>query len=580
MKLTLYKKLFFSFVIVLLLLSAISMTSISKMTSMGETAKQTTKTGLPQVILLANLNHDLKNLDDLMLRIQLNMQNNTSLSESSLAGGATEDSTSPSSKAQSLFEEIQQKVTRLDAIPQNEKDAQLLKVFKDQWAQYANGFPATLAAAEKHGIEGMRLIQQSDSSLGGCSILIEMFTKKIQEQTDEWSTNLDNSYQTGITWIITLSTIATIVGLAISFLIARHVSKPIIAMSAAAKRISSGDLSVHDISLQRQDEIGELSISFTQMTEDMRDMIHTINGHAQSVSSSAEQLKSSSIDMQEVSQQITITVKEVASGADQQTLTMEETSRSMEEVGSGIYRMAENASSIAESVEFTKQQAEAGGTYVQNTVHQMESIHQSVHQTDQVMTLLETKSQEIGQILGAIQDISQQTNLLALNAAIEAARAGEQGRGFAVVAAEVRKLAEQSSKFSGEISTLLGEIQDTIHDSGDALGHVKNEVQTGILLVQKTEQNFGEILQSTSLVASQIQEMAATSQQMSAGAQEITASVQQVASIAQKTAASSQDVSLSAVNQLETTGEVRVAAQSLSAMADELQEILARFRIA
>ncbi|NQX71763.1 HAMP domain-containing protein [Paenibacillus alba] len=580
MKLTLYKKLFFSFVIVLLLLSAISMTSISKMTSMGETAKQTTKTGLPQVILLANLNHDLKNLDDLMLRIQLNMQNNTSLSESSLAGGATEDSTSPSSKAQSLFEEIQQKVTRLDAIPQNEKDAQLLKVFKDQWSQYANGFPATLAAAEKHGIEGMRLIQQSDSSLGGCSILIEMFTKKIQEQTDEWATNLDNSYQTGITWIIALSTIAIIVGLAISFLIARHVSKPIIAMSAAAKRISSGDLSVHDISLQRQDEIGELSISFTQMTEHMRDMIHTINGHAQSVSSSAEQLKSSSIDMQEVSQQITITVKEVASGADQQTLTMEETSRSMEEVGSGIYRMAENASSIAESVEFTKQQAEAGGTYVQNTVHQMESIHQSVHQTDQVMTLLETKSQEIGQILGAIQDISQQTNLLALNAAIEAARAGEQGRGFAVVAAEVRKLAEQSSKFSGEISTLLGEIQDTIHDSGDALGHVKNEVQTGILLVQKTEQNFGEILQSTSLVASQIQEMAATSQQMSAGAQEITASVQQVASIAQKTAASSQDVSLSAVNQLETTGEVRVAAQSLSAMADELQEILARFRIA
>ncbi|BFT72055.1 methyl-accepting chemotaxis protein [Paenibacillus sp. P36] len=580
MKLTLYKKLLFSFVIVLVLLTAISITSQMRMKSMGDTAKLTTDKGLPSVILLGNLNYDLKSLDDQILRIQFNMEDKTKQNLSGTGMLEEEATTSPAERAQSLFNDIEKKINLLDGTFQDEKDLQMLKVFKEQWTQYATVFPSTLEAAQKHGAEGLALIQVADSNLGSCSLLIEMFTKRIQENAEGWAAEVEHSYQDGIKWNTILSIFAIVLGLVISFLIARHVSKPITTMSAAARRISDGDLSVSYIALKQKDEIGDLSASFAQMTEHMRSMIETVNGHAQSVASSAKQLRISSIDMQEVSNHITQTVKDVATGADQQTLTMEETSRSMEEVGSGIYRMAESASTIAESIEWTKQQAEAGGTYVQNTVQQMESIHDSVHQTDQVMSMLEKKSQEIGHILQAIQDIAQQTNLLALNAAIEAARAGEQGRGFAVVASEVRKLAEQSGQFSGEISALLSEIQATVHDSGDALSQVKNEVQTGIELVQKTEQNFGEILQSTTLVASQIQEMAATSEQMSAGAQEITASVQQVASIAKKTADSSQDVSSSAVNQLETTGEVRVAAQSLSEMAEELQQILARFRIA
>ncbi|MDD9269060.1 methyl-accepting chemotaxis protein [Paenibacillus sp. GCM10023248] len=579
-KMTLYKKLLCSFVVVLLLLTAISVSSQLRMKSMSAAAKQTTEKGLPSVILLGNLNFDLKSLDDQMLRLQFNMEDKTKENLSGTGMLEEETTSSPTERAQSLFNDIQKQVQLLDGIFQSEKDLQMLKVFKDQWQQYASVFPATLAAAEKHGAEGMAMIQLADTNLGSCSLLIESFTKRIQENAEGWSAEVDQSYQDGVTWNMTLSLIAIALGLIISFLIARHVSKPIISMSAAAKRISEGDLSVRYVPLKRQDEIGGLDASFAQMTEHMRTMIQTVSGHAQSVSTSAEQLRASSVDMQEVSEQITQTVKEVASGADQQTLTMEETSRSMEEVGSGIYRMAESASSIAESIEWTKQQAEAGGTYVQSTVQQMESIHASVHQTDQVMTELERKSQEIGHILQSIQEIAQQTNLLALNAAIEAARAGEQGRGFAVVASEVRKLAEQSGQFSAEISSLLADIQTTVHDSGHALSQVKDEVQTGIELVQKTEQNFGEIVQSTNQVASQIQEMAATSEQMSAGAQQITASVQQVASIARQTADSSQGVSQSAVNQLETTGEVKVAAQSLSTMAEELQEILSRFRIA
>ncbi|OXM83197.1 methyl-accepting chemotaxis protein [Paenibacillus rigui] len=579
-KLTLFKKLLASFVVVLLLLSIISVTAITRMSTMGEKSKQTTDSGLPNVIMLGNLNYDLKELDDLMLRIQLNLQEKPVQEDMGSIAGSNGEVVSQPDKAQALFTSIQGRSQNLAKIAVTDADRNLVKLFNEKWEAYAKQFPLILTTAQKHSPEGMQMIQRADESLSGCSYVIDVLTRNIQTNANGWGEELIQSYSSGMVWVITLSIIAVLAGLTISFVIAQHVSKPLKEMGAVANRISAGDLSVRSKVLSRHDEIGELSIAFTKMSDHMRQMIENINGHAQLVTVSADQLKSSSGEMQQASAQIASTVKEVATGADQQTLTMEETSRSMEEVGAGISRMAESASTIAESVEWTKQQAETGEASVQNTVHQMQSIHSSVHETDEVIGLLESKSKQIGSILQAIQDVAQQTNLLALNAAIEAARAGEQGRGFAVVAAEVRKLAEQSGSSSEEIGQLLHEIQASIRSSGEAMSRVKTEVSTGIELVKETEQNFDRILKSTSHIASQIQEMAATSEEISAGAQQITAAVQQVAYIAKETAASSQHVSTSAEGQLQTTGEVQASAESLSEMADEMQRLLSQFKIA
>ncbi|MCR8632235.1 methyl-accepting chemotaxis protein [Paenibacillus radicis (ex Xue et al. 2023)] len=573
MKLTLFKKLLFSFLVVLLLLSTISITAITNMGNMGKKSKQTTEIGLTNVILLGNLNHNLIELDDLMLRIQLNLEDQRAQE------GLGMDAESQTDKATRLFNEIQGKVKKVDGIAFTEKDAGLIKYFAQNWNAYAEKFPAILSGVQKRGPEGMDLIRQGNVFLSSCSAIVSMLSENNQGYANEWAAELTDSYESGVAWVIALSLIAIAAGLAVSFLIARHVSKPIQEMSSIAKRVSSGDLSVNNSILTRQDEIGELSGAFGQMTDHMRQMILKINEHAQLVAASADQLNISSDEMQISSRQIAETVKDVADGANKQTLSMEETSRSMEEVGAGIGRLAENAASISETVESSRQQAENGGNSIQITVQQMSSISESVHQTDLVIKMLDHKSQQIGSILQAIQDIAQQTNLLALNAAIEAARAHEHGAGFAVVAAEVRKLAEQSSSSSGEIAQLLNEIQTSIHESGESMSKVKDEVQTGIEMVRETELNFDHIRQSTTEIASQIQEMAATSEEMSAGAQQITAAVQQVTAIAHKSSTASQNVALTASNQLKTTGEVQSSVKSLSEMTEELHRLLSQFKV-
>jgi methyl-accepting chemotaxis protein len=578
MKLTLFKKLLFSFLLVLLLLSTISITAITNMGSMGTTSKKTTQVGLPNVILLSNLNHDLMELDDLILRIQLNIEDRSADREMESIN-SKDTALSQPDKAKAKFEEIQGKVKSLEHIGSETADKGLIQYFNDNWAKYAAAFPSLLTEVQKHGQQGLDLIQQTNQQVSICTVVINELTKNNQKYANEWGEEMNTSYYSGVIWVIALSILAILVGLTVSFLIARHVSVPIRAMSSIAKKVSEGDLSVTHLTLIRQDEIGELSAAFEQMTQHTRTMILKINEHADLVTVSAEQLKSSSGEMQTASRHIAQTVKEVATGAGEQTLSMEETSRSMEEVGAGIGRLAENASSIAETVESSRQQAEHGGASIQNAVEQMGSINESVVQTDHIIRLLGDKSQQIGEILHAIQDIAQQTNLLALNAAIEAARAGDHGLGFAVVATEVRKLAEQSSQSSGEIAALLGEIQYGIGDSANAMTKVKEEVLTGIERVRETEINFDHILQSTTHIASQVQEMAATSEQMSAGAQQITASVFQVAEIARRSASASQGVASSAEQQLQATDGVKSSAQSLSEMTEELHLLLSQFKV-
>jgi len=131
---------------------------------------------------------------------------------------------------------------------------------------------------------------------------------------------------------------------------------------------------------------------------------------------------------------------------------------------------------------------------VEQTLVKMKVIAESVRETAGKVEELGKRSDQIGRIVGVINDIADQTNLLALNAAIEAARAGEQGRGFAVVADEVRKLAERTTMSTKEIATMIEAVQGDTRLAVEAMEQGTRQVAKGVATTQKAGEALKEII--------------------------------------------------------------------------------------
>jgi methyl-accepting chemotaxis protein len=350
------------------------------------------------------------------------------------------------------------------------------------------------------------------------------------------------------------------------------------AIASAMTMAGSGDFTgkVED---HTGDELSDLANSYNKMKDNLSAMLREVLETSEQVAASSEELNAGAEQTSRATEQITEAIQQIAGGADGQTHGIEESARALDELAKGVTNIAETSSLIAESSSLAGDHAKQGEAFVQQTASQMNMIHTSVNETGEIIRLLNERSRQIGSISQAITEIADQTNLLALNAAIEAARAGEHGKGFAVVAAEVRKLAEQSQNSSSQISDLIRQIQTDMEQSNVSMDHVKQEVLSGLGIVEGSQKSFHEILRSMESLAGQVEGMAATAEQMSASTEEISATVNGIASISKESSLHSQNVAASAEEQLASMEEVTASANNLSTMAETLKDTVTAFKI-
>lgn len=377
---------------------------------------------------------------------------------------------------------------------------------------------------------------------------------------------------------LTIIGASLMLGVIVIFFILKSIINPLRQLVISAQRISQGDLT-EKIDIRSKDELGQLGGSFNTMAESLRNIISQINTSAGHVAASSEELTASVEQASVATEQITKEMEEISNSAEVQNNEVASGAKLIGEVTRNIQWVADNASEVSTSSLYTKQKADEGEQLVEQTVTQMQSIHHSVSQSDNVIKLLDKKSQQIGSILEAIQNIAEQTNLLALNAAIEAARAGEQGRGFAIVADEVRKLAEQSSESSMEIGSLINEIQADVHETVKAMNEVGVEVQSGIQVANDTKQSFYEISKSANDIVSKVHGMVELSNKMATDAMKVDTSIDQIAMAVKENSSSMQTIAGSSEEQHASMEEINSSAIQLAQMAEELQELIGGFKI-
>lgn len=313
---------------------------------------------------------------------------------------------------------------------------------------------------------------------------------------------------------------------------------------------ADGDLTV-SVEKEKDDLVGELIEGFNRSVRQLNVLISDITEATNATASAANEISSSS--------------EQMAAGTQEQSQQALEVASAVEEMTKTILDSNKNANRAAENAKIASQSAEDGAHKVENTQAGMKRIVESARQTEQKITSLAQKSEQIGQITQVIDDIADQTNLLALNAAIEAARAGEQGRGFAVVADEVRKLAERTTKATKEIATTIKSIQLESKEANDAMLVSGKDVQEGMHYTEEVAGSLKDILEASKTVSDIINQVAAASEEQSSAAEQISKNIEGISSVTHETASG--------------TEQIAKAAEDLNNLTVKLQDLTSRFRI-
>nr|WP_024425919.1 methyl-accepting chemotaxis protein [Bacillus safensis] len=377
--------------------------------------------------------------------------------------------------------------------------------------------------------------------------------------------------------IILLITSFILGGVAIFFIV-RSITIGLRRLVDFSEKVSEGDLT-ETLETKSKDEIGDLTRSFSKMSESLRDVIRAVQQSVDNVASASEELTASASQTSQATEHITMSIEQFSNGNEAQNEKVESSTNQLVAMNEGLQDMSQTSSEVAAVSLQSTEAAGQGGRIVESTASQMKHIDTSVQEAEQVMKELEYKSKDITSILNVINGIADQTNLLALNAAIEAARAGESGRGFSVVAEEVRKLAVQSADSAKEIDKLIQEIVLEIAKSQDMFKAVNREVNAGLGMTEEAKESFRHIYEAAEGMSKKLSQLNDTAIDLSSGSKLVSQAMQEMRQVSRESAANIQDIAASAEEQLASMEEITSSSVTLANMAEELKELTSQFKI-
>lgn len=315
------------------------------------------------------------------------------------------------------------------------------------------------------------------------------------------------------------------------------------------QNVADGDLTVQ--ATVSDDITGAIADSINYTVEELRSLVGRINRTAAAVA--------------EASASAQVTASHLQAVSEQQSREIRETGEAVLNMAAQIRQVSDSAAESAEVARQSLSAASRGREAVQNAIAGMGGIREQIQDTAKRIKRLGESSQEIGEIVELISNITEQTNVLALNAAIQAASAGEAGRGFTVVAEEVQRLAERSAEATRQISALVKAIQTDTHDAVAAMERSTQGVVRGAKLSDEAGMALINIGQVSQELADLIMRISKTTENQAASASSVAQSIQRILLVNSQTNEGTQ----------QTAGSIL----QLSELARELKNSVARFRV-
>ena len=390
--------------------------------------------------------------------------------------------------------------------------------------------------------------------------------------------------------------ITAVIGLLVLFVVffarIKHMTAPLIKIVNIIKDGASGDLTVR-ANIRQKDEFGTVATNldglFQNLSEIVKDLKLKSTGLAKEsthLTAISNELAQDSGKMVDKSTSIEGTTRQMADNISLMANAAEKASSNANEVAGAADQMSVNMNTIASAIEEMSASISqiAGNT---GDVHKIatEATGKASDATS-VMSKLGAAAKEIGAVTDVIKKIADKTNLLALNATIEAASAGEAGKGFAVVAGEIKELANQSAQSADDIAQRIEGIQSgtssavtVINDVNDIIAKINQSVEAIAGHVEQQTKASNEIASNVAQANTNAKRVASAIGEVAKDANDFSRNAGEAARGASNVSEDIHSMSGSAKGSAKGAGLLKSSAADLSKMADDLNNIVNRFKV-
>ncbi|MCQ4241667.1 methyl-accepting chemotaxis protein [Stutzerimonas stutzeri] len=384
------------------------------------------------------------------------------------------------------------------------------------------------------------------------TLWLELPLGVVMQDLEQLLAELDREHQSSLLTMLVIGLGIALAGILAIWLASAGITRPLRRMVSMLDDIAQGEGDLTQrLNVDSRNELGQIARGFNAFLARLQGMIGEVVGSVQKVSDASE-------DTADIANR-------TDQGVQRQLAEIELVATAVHEMTATAQDVARNATQAAEAANSADHAASQGKRIVAATGTSIAELADEIGRAVKVVQTLARDSENIDAILVTIRSIAEQTNLLALNAAIEAARAGEQGRGFAVVADEVRNLAQKTQQATGEIQSMIQQLQSGTRNVVEVMESSQNRTLDSVAQADEAARALETITQAVSQINDMNNQIASAAEEQSAVAEDINRNVVNIGQVAHEVAGGAEEASQ--------------ASAGLTRLAEQQRRLINQFKV-